>query len=152
MATKGIQSSSNHLTEFSHVKISGSGGARWGLFPRLAIHCMISKCNNSWVVRWLLWVIMVKVKLLCDDCDKIAKEVSLLGFQGGTIDLKVKVAKTQKVINDEEKFINEILDTNSMYSTGRLFKLGVQAANATTVTKAGKLLLSRWIGDEQERR
>ncbi len=79
-----------------------------------------------------------RLKLLCEDYEKIAKEVTALGFEGDMLDIEIEVAKPQKIIEDEEKLINEMLETNAMSSTGRLFKLGVQVANAATVTKAGK--------------
>ncbi len=72
-----------------------------------------------------------KIKFLCNDYDKIVKELTSLGFKGGILDLEVQVPQPQKVNNDENKVINETLDTNASSLTGQLFKLGIHFANVT---------------------
>ncbi len=57
---------------------------------------------------------------------------------GEVLDLEVEFARPRKVIEEESKLVDEMLQTNAMSSTGRLFKIGVQIANAAVVTKAGK--------------
>ncbi len=83
---------------------------------------------------------MVKNKVLVDVYPKIANEGTLLGFKGDIRDLDVKVAKMQQVIDDKEKHLSEMSQTNEMSSTGRLSKIKnvVQIANAAAITKAGK--------------
>ncbi len=81
-----------------------------------------------------------KIKFLCNDYDKIVKELTSLGFKGGILDLEVQVPQPLKVNNDEDKLINETLDTNAISSTGQLFKLGVHFANVATVTKVEKVI------------
>ncbi len=69
---------------------------------------------------------------------KAAKEITTLGFKGNFFDLEVKITLPQQIIEDENKFIEEILESNRMNLTGRLFKVGVQVTNAGRVIKAGQ--------------
>ncbi len=78
-----------------------------------------------------------KLELLVSEYAKIANEVMLLGFRGEVLDLEVEFEKPWKVIEEESKLVDKMLQTNVMSSTGRLFKISVQIANAATVTKAG---------------
>ncbi len=68
---------------------------------------------------------------------KNAREVSSLGISVCMLDLQVKEAKIQQVIQDEGTLVNEMIDTNLISSTGSLVKLS-QATNASTIIKAGK--------------
>ncbi len=79
-----------------------------------------------------------KIQLLLEDYKKIAEEVTNLGFKGEMFNLEIEVAKPQQQLNNEEKLLEKIMEDNAMTSTGRLFKLGVQVANAAAVTKAGR--------------
>ncbi len=79
-----------------------------------------------------------KLEVLVSEYEKFANKVTLLGFRGGVLDVEVEIAQPQKVIKEESKLVDEMLQTNAISSTGRLFKIGVQIANAATVTKAEK--------------
>ncbi len=69
---------------------------------------------------------------------QITNEVTLLGFRGGVLDLEVEIAQPPKAIEEESELVDEILQTNGMTSTGRLFKISVLIVNAAAVTRAGK--------------
>ncbi len=69
---------------------------------------------------------------------QITNEVTLLGFRGGVLDLEVEIAQPPKAIEEESELVDEILQTNGMTSTGRLFKISVLIVNTAAVTRAGK--------------
>ncbi len=79
-----------------------------------------------------------KIEVLVKDYEKVAHEITQLGFKGELLDIEVEVAQPQQVIADEEKLIEKSVEENAINSTGRLYRFGVQVANAGTVTKAGQ--------------
>ncbi len=79
-----------------------------------------------------------KLELLLIEYEIISRKVILLGLKGGVLDLEVEISQSQKIIEEGSKLVYEMLQTNVMSSTRRLFKIGVQIANVATVTKAGK--------------
>ncbi len=79
-----------------------------------------------------------KLELLLIEYEIISSKVILLGYKGGVLDLEVEISQSQKLIEEGSKLVYEMLQTNVMSSTRRLFKIGVQIANVATVTKAGK--------------
>ncbi len=74
----------------------------------------------------------------CDDYNRIVREVTDLGFIRKTLNLEIEVTKSQKVIDDEEKLIEKMMEKDVMTSRGRLFKLGMHVANAVAETTAGQ--------------
>ncbi len=78
-----------------------------------------------------------KIEMLVDKYKKVAKEITKLGFKGEFLNLEVEVAYPHQIIEDK-KFIEEMLENNTMNSTGQLFKLGVHVANAGMATNAGQ--------------
>ena len=98
---------------------------------------MTTRLGNSWEEKQPLWVTTIKnLNFLSVNMKKL--QITLLGFRGEVLDLEVEIAQPPKAIEEESKLVDEILQTNGMTSTGRLFKIGVQIANAAVVTKAGK--------------
>ncbi len=77
------------------------------------------------------------IKLLVKDYKWIAEEVTNLGFKGEMLNIEIKVAKPQQLLNDMEKLVEKIMEDNAMTSTVQLFKLWVQVANTGAMTKAG---------------
>ncbi len=64
-----------------------------------------------------------------EDYTKAVKDVTSLQFKGEFVEFELEAAQSCEIAKYEEKMIKKIVDKKVAYSTGHLFKLGIQVAN-----------------------
>ncbi len=79
-----------------------------------------------------------RLKILAQDYEMAANEVTEMGFNGEILDLEMEVVQPQQNIDNEDELVNKLVAENAVTSTGRLYRLGIQIANSKIVTKAAR--------------
>ncbi len=83
-----------------------------------------------------------RLKILVEDYNKAAQEVTNLGFKGDYLDLEMDVAVPRALIKDETERIKKIVEEKAANKMGRLFKLGCQVANERVITESCKIIIA----------
>ncbi len=96
-----------------------------------------SKAQASWQ-KWCTGRGIGTNGFLVDDYSRSAEAITILGLNGGMLDLKHCVFVERSIPPDEQAWINHIVDNKSITNSGRLYKARVAITNCQAHLKALK--------------